>query len=296
MSPAEFVMPAILVIGFCAVAGVVGWAYLKPDDAEQVQASALEPSQLTQTAVAAVLTSTATATASPRPPLSTANPGIPTATPTQLPTSTQTHTPTPEPVSTSPVATPAQIFNSPILPTATLTPTITITATPWPYDYAIVGYQVEPETEKLYSYVSGWVVEQDGSTPRPAAVTLRYPGGVMRWPRPRAMDVANGRYEFLVSPGRYWLQVDDPGAPVIQIDVVSDNERHEISFRLRLSRPLPGPAISNPWRENAEIPVSARPATPTATPTPGNYGHKIYFPGLMKNAGRHQLYLPVVIR
>jgi hypothetical protein len=196
------------------------------------------------------------------------------------------------------VATPAQIFNSPILPTATLTPTITITitATPWPYDYAIVGYQVEPETDKLYSYVSGWVVEQDGSTPRPAAVTLRYPGGVMRWPRPRAMDIANGRYEFLVSPGRYWLQVDDPGAPTIQIDVVSDNERHEISFQLRLSRPLPGPAISNPWRENATPPALATPATATPTITPGNYGHKIYFPGVMNVPGREQLYLPVVIR
>jgi hypothetical protein len=196
------------------------------------------------------------------------------------------------------VATPAQIFNSPILPTTTLTPTLT--PTPWPYDYSILTHQVEPETAKLYSYISGWVVEQDGETPRPAAVTLRYPGGVMRWPRPRAMDVANGRYEFLVSPGRYWLQVDDPGAPVIQIDVVSDNERHEVSFQLLVSRPMASPAISNPWRENAEIPVSARPATPTATPTitptPGNYGHKIYLPGIFNQPGQAQLYLPVVIR
>lgn len=274
------------IVAFLFVCGFVGWYFVGRGQANEapvvstsvnVDTPKLEPNQITATYLAQLSPPknvTATVTKLPSP--------------VSLPTLTPTETPTETPIAIQP--------HSPIaLPTATPTPTPT--ATPEPTGYQVLGHDVD--YEPLYAYVSGWVVERDGVTPRPIPVILRYPTGVMRYPRPNNRDVANGRYEFLVSPGRYWLQVDEPGGPVVGL-VVQDNERHEISFRLWDDRPISA-ARSQPWvgteppptsPANQEIQSLDPTATPKALPS------RMFLPIIQRNYQPQTeiIYLPTITK
>jgi len=220
-------------------------------------------------------------------------------TPTVTPTNTPS--PAPIPITPTPTATPTEHAAkakllvqplSPVLPTdtprpphpeertPTATPTITNTPTP-ATEYTIIANEVIIDAERVYPVVSGWIVEADGVTPRPVAVELRYNGGSMRYPRPNNVDVANGHYEFLVSPGAFELVVLDGDYPAVPV-VVSDNPqtRYEISFKYNKTRTVAA-AISNPWNEaQAPIPVEAVYTSPIATPTPMIY--RLYLPQILK--------------
>ena len=227
----------------------------------------------------------------------------PTATPAPMftvtpnPTQTATNLPAPAPITLektklrvagvpfTPTATATKTATAtriPPTPTPTKTPTITPTPTP-ATDYTIIANETISEPDRVYPVISGWIVEKDGVTPRPAAVELRYPGGSMRYPRPNNVDVANGHYEFLVSPGVYDLVLLDGDRPAVQI-VVSENQqtRYEVSFQHNRTRRITA-ALSNPWNE-AQAPNPATVATmfssPVATPTPVVY----------------TLFIPIVLR
>ena len=221
---------------------------------------------------------------------------------TTTPTPTVTPSPAPIPITTTPTPTPTEHTAktklqvqqplSPILPTdtprpphpaertPTATPTITNTPTPVT-DYTIIANEIISEPERVYPVVSGWIVEADGVTPRPVAVALRWPGGEMRYPRPNNVDIANGHYEFLASPGAFELVVLDGDYPAVPV-VVSDNphSRYEISLRYNKSRAVSA-AISNPWNEaQAPKPVEAVYTSPVPTPTPNI--HSVYLPMVLK--------------
>lgn len=136
-------------------------------------------------------------------------------------------------------------INSPVdisLPPPTLTQTITITKTP----VYTLPYRVYANTHGsgLYSYISGWIVENDGITPRPILVILKFPTGQMTYPRPNHNDVATGYYEFLVSPGDYVLQIQGFTYPVKVSDTPT---RYEISFEYTRSDRVENAAKSQPW-------------------------------------------------
>jgi len=187
---------------------------------------------------------------------------------------------------------------TPALPTATAT--LTPTATPDPFDYVVFGN--EYQYSDMYTYISGWIVESDGVTPRPAKVRLRFNGGEMLYPRPNNRDVANGHYEFMATPGRYWLEiVGDGPSQVVEIDIGDSPVRREISFRFNKSRPIT-PARSVPWDEpknRRSISIQQQP-TPTATPTatatatPINYRFRVYMPMVAKNHPKNMIYLPLI--
>lgn len=171
------------------------------------------------------------------------------------------------------------------------TPTPLPTPTINPYDYVVIGHEVKPEG--LYSYVSGWIVESDGRTPRPVAVRLTYPTGELRYPRPNNADVASGRYEFLVSPGEYWLTIDDQGSPRIPIVIGQEAVRHEVSFRLTKSRPIRNPAISSPWWSHTARPTVIPDPTATAVPDIA-WTHRIYLSFLTHDP--FETYLPMIVK
>lgn len=190
------------------------------------------------------------------------------------------------------------------IPTDAPAPSPTPTASPYPYDYdyEVIGNEVQPSD--LYAYVSGWIVEQDGSTPRPARVRLRFATGEMLYPRPNNRDMANGRYEFMVSPGRYWLEVDDQSSPVIQIDVGDAPARYEVSFRSLHAEPLAAPARSSPWDEPDH--AASAPARPAVITPAINYHHHLFLPAIIRYddeiklrnsyAPMYRLYFPLIIR
>lgn len=293
----EFLVPGLLLFGFVAVAWLYFAGRSKPE-AETV--ARLEPSQLTATALALAPVATPTAMPSLLIPSPTASP-----TPWLKPTPLVTKTPlfarvvtatlsspvvasslasSPLPTPTPPAVVEAVVY-SPILPT----PTTSL------YDYLILNHDVGPETEKLYSYVSGWIVEPDGSTPRPVGVKLCHPSACMHYPRPNNRDVANGYYEFLVSPGLYWLEVSDTKSPVVQLEI-GTQERHEVSFQLTTARPLAQAVVSDPWTGAAlsgnQQSFGSGPAA-TATPAP----HLIYLPAIIRaNSLKNRLYLPLLLK
>jgi len=280
--------------------GGSGWYYVgrgRADEAAPAETvvTRLEPAQLTATAGPPSLKNS--------PPLS--------------PTLTISGTPLPPPlvlssVAMSPLATPSPL-TFPLLGqiTATITPTNTAppvhvavvdprpTSTPSPtpaptvspYNYEVIGHEVQPSD--LYSYVSGWIVEEDGATPRPARARLKFATGEMLFPRPNNRDIANGRYEFMVTPGRYWLSVGD-GSPEIQIDVSGDPARYEISFRDLSGSPLSAPARSVPWDEPDHRPARPRPPPAVVVPTI-EYRYHIFMPVLLNRPYTDQVFLPLII-
>jgi len=277
-----------LLLGFGVLVSCSVWWFFGRNT-DQTTASTLEPSQLTATAVALA----------PQTPTLTPNQTFtPIPTPSPLPpTPTTTATATislPESRISSPVASPKKlllaskqqgpvvtpltpVFNSPLpLPTATTRA----------FDYEVIGHEITPEG--LYSYVSGWVVEMDGQTPRPVGVKLHYPTGEMRYPRPNNTDIANGHYEFLASPGEYWLSIDDPGAPKVPVTIGNEPTRHEISFRFVITRSV-AVARSNPWSG-----PSATSGLGTAK-TPAKYARRVFLPLVVRQRD-YRYYLPVVVK
>lgn len=293
----DFLVPALLLFGFVAVAWLYFAGRSKPE-AETV--ARLEPSQLTATALALAPVATPTAMPSLIIPSPTASP-TPWLTPTPLVTKTPLFArvvsatlSTPvvvDALARSPLPTPPAVveavFVSPVLPTPT----------PSPYDYLVLGYTVGPETEKIYSYVSGWIVEPDGTTPRPIGVELCHPSACMTYPRPNNTDIASGYYEFLVSPGVYRLAVRDTKSPVVQLEV-GDHERHEVSFQLTTDRPLAQKIISSPW--NGEAPSAALVAHGSLPPTPAPTVaplRLIYLPAIFRGIiETNRLYLPLMLK
>lgn len=224
---------------------------------------------------------------------------IPSPTPTA--TITPTNTPIPAPVWRDKAA--KTLFSSPIramtttitatatitppiiYPTATPTalPTATPTATPNPFDYQIIANNQQPTD--LYWYISGWVVEADGTTPRPVAVQVTAPDGLkMLYPRPHNTDVATGHYEFMVAPGSWAVTVLDGKTPTAYIAVGDEPSRYEVSFKFLYNRPVKA-ARSAPWGSSTNPPANtADPtATSTATPDPRRRYH-IYLPIITKSA------------
>jgi len=267
--------------------GGSAWYYVGRGQAEEAapvetQIAKLEPAQLTQTAVGSLPTATVTSTRTPLPP------------PSPIPS------PSPVPSlvlpSVSPVATPrllGRVTSRTLViatPAATATVTATATLTPPPHDYVVIGHEVQDSP--LYSYVSGWIVETDGVTPRPVRVRLRFPSGEMTYPRPNNRDVADGHYEFMASPGHYWLEVvGDGSSPAVPVIIGDQPARHEISFKLATDRPAISPARSSPWDDpDPQRPVGAasKPAPEPVTtidinyhifiPSVGRPGTTIYFP------------------
>ena len=177
------------------------------------------------------------------------------------------------------------LFNSPVVVVVTATPTSSPTPSPSPSPTPAPGkryeviYQAE-KPEELYSYISGWVVEQDGVTPRPVALTLRHATGAMYWPRPGNRDIATGYYEFMVSPGEYWLDIRDSDLGPVNI-VVGDTRatRYETSFRYTRADRLVTAAVSQPWAGD-DPPLLTTTATPSPVPT----------------TAKTRLYLPLVCR
>lgn len=221
-----------------------------------------------------------------------------------LPATTPAITPTPTPamesIANSPIQSP-QISGvqsvAVVSPIATPTPT----ATPAHNYEVIANYR---EQSQLYSYVSGWIVEMDGKTPRPVGVELVYSTGRMMYPRPNNTDVANGHFEFMVSPGDYVLRVLDGDAPGVPVHVTDDPQRFEISFRHTRPGTKITPVVSFPWSGSEPDPVPA--ATPTATqipsptPTPPKSYH-VYLPLILNNTSStppksHHIYLPLVVK
>lgn len=196
---------------------------------------------------------------------------------------TSTPTPTPTPTATSRVLT--SVFQSPIKTVVAATPRpphpLERTPTPSPFNYEIIANIVHPEP--LYPYISGWVVEQDGTTPRPIGVELVFPTGTMEYPRPNNRDIATGYYEFMVSPGDYELRINDNKTPVVFIHVEGIAQRYEVSFRYLGDDTLLAAVVSNPWQgdDNPAEVAAAEAPTQTPTPTPPKPLH---------------IYLPVVLR
>jgi hypothetical protein len=117
----------------------------------------------------------------------------------------------------------------------------------------------------------------------------------MRYPRPNNTDIANGHYEFLASPGEYWLSIDDPGAPKIPVTIGNEPTRHEISFRFVITRSV-AVARSNPWSApSASSSLSTAKTAPTATKTPTKYVRRIFLPLVVRQRD-YRLYLPVVVK
>lgn len=219
---------------------------------------------------------------------------IPTETPAPTASPTPTETPTNHPQSrkvllydfVSPINTPRP--DHPDAPAPTATATQTATATPTPTEtpkppYEILYHAVWPEENPGASYhISGWVVEADGKTPRPVGMELCYADGCLQWPRPGAADVANGFYEFLVSPGYWTLKVKDTDGIDFGFQVYPDGPaRYEVSFRFNGSRTI-APARSNPWDVRYPTPVGSGPTSPVATPTPVQKNNHIYLPVVVK--------------
>lgn len=208
----------------------------------------------------------------------------PTLTPVISPSLTPT-TMVLEPVFVSPV-------NPPVIsPTVTITPT----ATPSPYDYQIITHKAITQPETLYPYVSGWIVESDGITPRPVKIELRYPTGMLAFPRPNHNDVSTGYYEFLVSPGEYDLFL--AGGPPIHISVSDTPARYEVSLRYLKNDRATVAARSNPWNShiggNPPANLASKPeptATATATPKPI---HRVYLPLVLKPIEPTAFIMPV---
>lgn len=213
------------------------------------------------------------------------------------PTPTPTPTPTATPESSlfsSPVDTPAVVVS---VPTGTPMPT----ATP-EFDYMQISDDVTPSDE-LYSYVSGWIVERDGHTPRPVAVELIMPDGTtMRYPRPNNTDVANGHYEFLVSPGAYTLRVLDGRFQDVYFAVSDTPQRYEISFKYLGTRSIVA-ARSEPWSKYSPASVSAfsTPVTTSPIPTPTSTPARtftLYLPLIFKSQPEktQHVYLPLIAK
>jgi hypothetical protein len=213
--------------------------------------------------------------------------------PTASPTATQTPTPTERPEQAGKML--LQDFNSPIAtprpdhpdaPTAIPAPTITPTEPPSPTPlppYENIYHVVWPENNPGASYhVSGWVVEADGTTPRPVAMELCYQDGCLEWPRPGANDVATGYYEFLVSPGYWTLKVKDSDGPEMGFQVYPDGPaRYEMTFRFNGNRPVSA-ARSNPWDNRYPTPVGSVASSPVPTPTATPAHTVIYLPVVVK--------------
>jgi len=213
----------------------------------------------------------------------------PTASPTPAPTETPTATPMVEKSAKSLLQQPL----SPIEPTVTprpphpeeRTPTPTNTATPTntplpPYE--VIYNAVHPEGNTGASYhVSGWIVEADGVTPRPVAMELCYSDGCLYWPRPGAADTATGYYEFLVSPGFWWLRVMDTDGVSVPVEVAPDGPaRYEVSIRYNGDRNI-SVARSDPWDARYPTPVGiveAVTTSPVATPTTAPKLYQVYLP------------------
>jgi len=218
--------------------------------------------------VAMSITKTPTSTASTAPTTifvsATRTPHIrpPWFTPTHTPTVTPT--PTPSPSMTPPLA--GTTLNSPMQPpvVVVVTATPTPTSTPAPYTYEVIANYTQPES--LYSFISGWIVEPDGKTPRPVAVDLIFATGKMTFPRPNNVDVATGYFEFMVSPGDYLLRVRERGAPNVPVHIGLTPVRHEISFRRTGPGPIITPVHSSPWAYGTPAPTPT--PAPTSTPTP----------------------------
>ena len=158
-------------------------------------------------------------------------------------------------------------YTSTLTPALTLTQTVLITPTPsYSTNYVILAQDIFPAEEKLYSYVSGWITEQDGLTPRPVAITLAFNTGAMHYPRPHNSDVASGYYEFLVSPGAYVLKLDDLAVPVLISDI--SPSRHEISLRYTKADTVTIAARSNPWNNGPATSAQASKEPLKAGPTP----------------------------
>jgi hypothetical protein len=211
----------------------------------------------------------------------------PAASPTPTATATPTSTPTQHPEKAgksllqdfvSPISTPRP--DHPDAPTPAPEPTVT----PLP-SYEVLYTAVWPEGNEGASYhISGWVVEEDGKTPRPVAMELCYQDGCMEYPRPGASDVSTGFYEFLVSPGYWTLRVKDADGIELPLQVYPDGPaRYEISFRFNGVRPVSA-ARSNPWDTRYPTPASGSPGAPTATATAvsGQKNHQIYLPVAFK--------------
>lgn len=238
--------------------------------------------------------------AKPVPTLVVKTEGKPTQTALPAPviiTPTSTLTPTVSPSSTpTPTVSPTvealeSVFVSPVVitPTAIISPT----ATPWPYDYEIIANAAISET--LYPYISGWIVERDGSTPRPVEIELRFPTGTMAFPRPNHNDVATGYYEFLVSPGEYDLALR--GGPPVHISVGAAPARYEVSLRYLNDDRATTAARSRPWTGPAppgDAPQPTAAPTPTTTATPKQ--KRLYLPLIVHTSPDNALYLPVVFR
>lgn len=283
----------VLLLLLCAGAG---WYYVGRGQAEEVTQTstpapvALEPAQITATAAAGLPTHS--------PALIPQNPPTPLPSPVAVLASViQSPLPTPFPLLASIITTPtntplpAKVAAIEAAPANTPTPAPPPTATPWPYDYQIIGREVR--ASDLYSYVSGWIVEQDGTTPRPARVRLRFATGEMLYPRPNNRDVANGHYEFLAGPGRYWLEVDDGQSPVVQIDI-ADGERHEISFQSTRARPLTTPARSSPWYEPGLDRTTKSPQVAPAVVAPAEMKYKLFLPLMINKRYGYIAYFPIV--
>ena len=195
-------------------------------------------------------------------------------------TPTPTITPTPTVTETAQVLSP--VFESPVSPpvqqvVVVVTATPTATATRAPHAYETIANDSQPEP--MYSFISGWIVEADGSTPRPVGIEVRYPTGSMTYPRPNNTDIANGHFEFMVSPGEYDVQVLDYDAPSVHISV-TENTRYEISFRHTRPGDNIAPVRSNPWGTQFEQPQPvSTPYSPVPTPTPFSV---LYLPVVFK--------------
>jgi len=243
-----------------------GWFFLRdqPVKAAESIPTATLMAYATQTA-----TETAVRTPYIRVPAFT-----PTPTTTPIPTATET-APVLSSVHQSPVSQPMQQIV--VVVTATPTPT----STPPPHAYEVIANYSQPEP--MYSYISGWIVEADGTTPRPVGIEVRYPTGSMMYPRPNNKDIADGHYEFMVSPGEYDVHVLDYDAPSVHISV-TENTRYEVSFRHTRPSDNIMPVRSNPWGAQFEQPQPiSTPYSPVSTPTPTSTPVSV-------------LYLPVVFK
>ena len=171
-------------------------------------------------------------------------------------------------------------FLSPILPEETTTPTPTATPST---NYIIISHDYGPIDDK-YPYISGWILESDGETARPAKIDLCHPSACMAYPRPTNTDIASGYYKFLVEPGHFTLKIDNLA---YNIHVISTTNQF-INLKYTSPEKLETAARSNPWNthtnqsrpQNTTTPPTLTP-TPTPTPTPPKT--KIYTPIIIKN-------------
>lgn len=282
----------VLLLLLCAGSG---WYYVgrgRADDAVPAETvvSRLEPAQLTATAgppsPSTIISSNPTSTSLPSPiaALSSVNRSPVATPPFSLPLLGQI-TATLTPTNTAP---PVHVAVVDPRPTSTPSPTPAPTASP--YSYEVIGNEIQ--SSDRYSYVSGWIVEEDGVTPRPALARLKFATGEMLFPRPNNRDIANGRYEFMVTPGRYWLSVGD-GSPEIQIDVDDAPARYEVSFRDLSGSVLSSPARSTPWNE----PRPARPRPPPAVVIPTiEYEYRLFMPVMINDPYRAMVFFPLQMR